>query len=104
VLDAAGNLYGATTAGGDGYGILFKLVAAASTGIYNEEILWSFDGTDGAIPSLYGSLSLDGAGNVYGTTVRGGSSEGICGGTDGCGVVYKVTPWQSSLRYAGETR
>jgi uncharacterized repeat protein (TIGR03803 family) len=92
VLDAAGNIYGTTGGGGSIYGSVFELVAGVSTGSYEEKVLWSFNGTDGANPSPYGSLSLDSAGNLYGTTVEGGSTEGVCGGTDGCGVVFKVTP------------
>jgi len=37
---------------------------------YRTKILWSFDGADGYQP--YSSLILDGAGNLYGTSMQGG--------------------------------
>lgn len=83
VLDAAGNIYGSTTAGGEyNAGIVFELAAPVGKGGYKENVLWSFTGTDGSQP--YGSLTLDGAGKLYATTLRGGSS--------GVGVVFEVTP------------
>ncbi len=84
VFDAAGNIYGTTEYGGvSGDGTVFELVAPAGKGhTYTEKILWSFDSTDGDHPE--GSLILDGAGNLYGTTSAGGS--------DGSGVVFEVTP------------
>jgi uncharacterized repeat protein (TIGR03803 family) len=52
-------------------------------------VLHSFTGkTDGAHPAL-GSVLRDAAGNVYGTTVAGGSSACPNGG---CGVVFKLAP------------
>jgi uncharacterized repeat protein (TIGR03803 family) len=45
-------------------------------------VLHAFDGTDGAIP--YARLLRDNAGNLYGTTYRGGTSN--------FGVVFKVDP------------
>jgi uncharacterized repeat protein (TIGR03803 family) len=83
VFDAAGNIYGTTTAGGkSGDGTVFELVALVGKGGYKEKILWNFNGTDGSQP--YDSLILDSAGNLYGTTVVGGDY--------GSGVVFEVTP------------
>jgi uncharacterized repeat protein (TIGR03803 family) len=88
VFDAAGNIYGTTFNGGkyDGPGLIggtvYKLVAPVGKGGYKERVLWSFNGTDGAGP--VGSLILDSAGNLYGTTQDGGL--GISG------VVFEVTP------------
>jgi uncharacterized repeat protein (TIGR03803 family) len=92
VFDAAGNIYGATLEGGraGGYGTVFELVVPAGKGNYTHKILWRFNGTDGDSP--YGGLILDSAGNLYGTTYRGGSLEGGCGGMAGCGVVFEITP------------
>lgn len=65
--DAAGNLYGFTTAGGVGAGTIYKLDAAG-----NETILYVFTGqADGAAPQ--GTPVLDAAGNIYGITEGGGS-------------------------------
>jgi uncharacterized repeat protein (TIGR03803 family) len=91
IQDAAGNLFGTTTAGGgnsnpscgsNGCGTVFKL---DNTG--HETVLYSFcsapNCTDGAAPQA--GLIHDAAGNLYGTTTLGGVNGG--GGT-----VFKVTP------------
>jgi uncharacterized repeat protein (TIGR03803 family) len=77
VRDAAGNVYGTTSAGGAfGHGTVFKV---DTTG--KESVLFSFTGgTDGGNP--YAGLIQDGAGNLYGTT--------IYGGTYGHGAVFKL--------------
>jgi uncharacterized repeat protein (TIGR03803 family) len=68
VLDAAGDLYGTTTIGGDFYGTIYKL---DNTG--NETVLYSFTGlADGGRPQA--ALVFDTAGNLYGTTFSGGDS------------------------------
>jgi uncharacterized repeat protein (TIGR03803 family) len=89
ILDAKGNLYGTTSAGGTtgtcngaGCGVVFKLDKRGK-----ETVLYSFTGgKDGANPEC--SLILDSQGNLYGTTVAGGTS-GTCNGA-GCGVVFKL--------------
>jgi|HubBroStandDraft_6_1064221.scaffolds.fasta_scaffold00025_2 uncharacterized repeat protein (TIGR03803 family) len=74
IFDAAGDLYGTTTAGGaDGRGTVFELTPTVSGG-WAEKILHSFNttpGVDGYTP--YGGLIFDTAGNLYGTTVTGGA-------------------------------
>src|SRR5580704_637570 len=68
LLDTNGNLYGTTNYGGaHGYGTVFKLTPSGT-----ETILHSFDvnGTDGAYPVA--SLVMY-KGNLYGTTVEGGT-------------------------------
>jgi uncharacterized repeat protein (TIGR03803 family) len=66
VLDKAGNLYGATSAGGPHFGILYKIDTSG-----NERVLYSFTGgTDGAYP--YAHLLVDTAGNLFGTASQGG--------------------------------
>jgi uncharacterized repeat protein (TIGR03803 family) len=83
VLDATGNIYGTTLYGGDnGYGSVFELVAPAGGGNYEEKVLLSFSGADGAYP--YGGLILGSAGNLYGMTTGGGAG--------GFGVVFEMTP------------
>ena len=81
MFDAAGNLYGTTSAGGGKLndGTVFEVMADGTK--YLETVLWSFNGTDGNLP--WDSLILDSAGNLYGTTVQGGSN--------GNGVVFEVT-------------
>ncbi len=74
-----GMIYGTTFSGGsNGYGAVFVL---SNAGVGNDFVLHSFDLSDGAYPQ--GDISLDGAGNLYGTAGQGGSSN--------CGVVYKMT-------------
>jgi uncharacterized repeat protein (TIGR03803 family) len=78
VLDAAGNLYGTTIYGGaSDYGTVFKV---DTTG--KETVLYSFTGIngDGAYP--FAKLLLDASGNLYGTTLEGG--------TLGYGTAFKL--------------
>ena len=77
IADAAGNLYGTTDSGGTfgTCGTVFKLDSAG-----NETVLHSFNCTDGR--SVWEPLVMDAAGNLYGTTPRGGKFDS--------GVVYKV--------------
>lgn len=88
VFDGAGNAYGTTVIGGNsGCGTIFKAVPAAH-GQWTVSTLWSFSCfNDGKNP--HGGVTLDGAGNMFGTTVAGGSG-GFCTG-DGCGVVFELT-------------
>jgi uncharacterized repeat protein (TIGR03803 family) len=98
-FDSAGNAYGTTVVGGDfGYGAVFELKRSGTK--FEEVTLYSFTGLgDGKNP--YGGVIFDAAGNLYGTTVAGGSG-GLCSG-DGCGVVYELVPtgngWKQSVIY-----
>jgi len=88
ILDAAGNLYGTTYYGGTyGGGTVFELSPSGT-----EKVLHNFNnnGTDGYGPS-YGVI-LDAGGNLYGTTVPGGTESGC--GTGGCGMVFELSPGQ----------
>jgi uncharacterized repeat protein (TIGR03803 family) len=89
VFGPDGLLYGTTQEGGaEGYGTVFSLQPPATACKsflcpWLETILYSFTGgTDGAYPA-YGNLVFDQAGNIYGTTYSGGSSDR--------GVVFKLT-------------
>lgn len=99
VFDSAGNVYGTTVVGGlYGCGAVFEL--SFSGGKWQETVLYSFD-CFGTGKNPYGGVTLDSAGNLYGTTVAGGSG-GECAG-DGCGVVYKLTQsgdtWSETVLY-----
>ncbi len=90
VMDQAGNLYGTTVNGGTyGYGTVFKLTPSGSG--WNYTALHNFSGgSDGAQP--YGPIVRDGNGNLYGTTFEGGMGPGCYVGSNGCGVVWEITP------------
>jgi uncharacterized repeat protein (TIGR03803 family) len=82
IWDAAGNLYG-TTSGAGIYqgGTVFELTPR--DGGWSEKTLHSFGhGTDGVAP--VSGLVMDGAGNLYGTT--------LLGGIHGLGIAFKVSP------------
>ncbi len=84
-LDAAGNIYGTTIAGGKyTHGTVFELVPVGKSG-HKETTLWDFNGTTG--DESLGSLILYN-GNLYGTAERGGAGAG----SEGDGVVFEVTP------------
>ena len=95
-----GALYGTTTNGGEyGDGTIFQLVR--QNGVWVENILHSFSGSDGAGP--VGGLIVDSAGNFYGTTKRGGV--GYCN-EKGCGTAFELSPpaapgdpWQETTLY-----
>lgn len=54
-----------------------------------ETTLHSFDFTDGAY-NTYSGLAFDAEGNLYGTTIYGGTS--TCNLVSTCGVVFELTP------------
>ncbi len=96
IRDAEGNLYGTTGAGGEipcgnygyGCGVVFKLNKAGK-----ETLLHTFTGgADGTAPS---GLTRDAAGNLYGTTIYGGTATGPCEinpTAAGCGTIFKLDP------------
>jgi uncharacterized repeat protein (TIGR03803 family) len=88
VMDSAGNLYGSTWLGGpQGAGIVFELSPPLVKGDpWTFSLLHSFGGSDLSSPEA--RLAIDKAGNLYGTTVSGGT--GACGG--GCGGVFQLAP------------
>jgi uncharacterized repeat protein (TIGR03803 family) len=95
-FDAAGNLYGTTFNGGTSdVGVVYQLVPTAS-GPWTENLLYTFTGGhDGEWPS--NRLAIDGAGNVYGTTLGGGVSTHF-----GFGTAFKIAPvngggWQYTM-------
>jgi uncharacterized repeat protein (TIGR03803 family) len=88
IMDAAGNLYGATNGGGQaGDGTVFQVSPA---GGWTETVLHSFDANDGSGPS--NGLVMDAAGNLYGTTNQGGNLGGLVCAPFGCGTVFEVSP------------
>ena len=100
ISDGQGNLFGITQNGGSascqrygpGCGTIFEL--KRSHGSWREIVLYSFPGgNSGDYPT---GLARDAAGNLYGTTFRGGSSD--------AGVVFKLShsagQWKESVLHA----
>jgi uncharacterized repeat protein (TIGR03803 family) len=89
VLDQAGNVYGATATGGSGEGgTVYEL--SPSGGGWNFSLLYSFTAS-GYDPGPLDTLTLDAAGNLYGTTYGGGAF--------GYGTVFKLTHNGGSWTY-----
>ena len=98
ILDKAGNLYGSTVFGGPlncasnavGCGTIYKL--SPGTKSWTFTTIHTFNYGDGAYPM--GSLIMDRAGNLYGSTNGGGS-------TYNGGVAFKLSPtragWNETL-------
>jgi len=87
--DTAGNLYGTTNTGGNyNLGSVFKLTAGKNN-TFTQKVIYSFKGyanKDGAYP-YYATVTVDAAGDVYGTTYQGGSS---AANNLNYGTVYKL--------------
>jgi uncharacterized repeat protein (TIGR03803 family) len=82
VWDSQGNLYGTTSEGGAGVGVIFKL-ARDGQGGWTEIVAYTFIGPpDGSL--AYNGMIGDGADHFWGTTVHGGE--------DDDGAVYQFTP------------
>ena len=81
MLDRAGNLYSTTYAGGTYQGgTVFELQSLGS--VWNFQTIYNFNANG---PSAGASaLVMDAAGNLYGTTAKGGAN--------GDGAVFKLTP------------
>jgi len=94
--DPSGNLYGATEGGGKGnLGVVFQLEHTSSG--WKEHVLHNFPAYtgDGFPPSS--GLTLDQAGNLYGTTLKGGNGGGF-------GTVFKLSRgtdgrWKETILY-----
>jgi uncharacterized repeat protein (TIGR03803 family) len=88
IFDGSGNLYGTTEFGGTGdctngfgCGTAFEL-SPSTGGAWTETIIHNFQGTDGW--EIHAGLTIDGAGNLYGTAVKGGTYDQ--------GTVYELSP------------
>ena len=79
VRDPKGNLYGTTSGNSEinDYGTVFKIDPAG-----HETVLHNLTSADGKYPQA--GVVLDAAGNIYGTTMVGGSFD--------FGTVFKITP------------
>jgi len=103
--DASGNLYGTTSEGGArGGGTVFELIHPSGGKGWKYRVLYNFCANEcagGETLSLVTPV-IDSAGNVYGTTVMGGSAD--------FGTVFKLTPnangkrWTNTILYNFCTR
>jgi uncharacterized repeat protein (TIGR03803 family) len=99
IFDSAGNLYGTAGGGANEAGLVFQLTPTAQ-GLWTFNDLHDFrDSPDGA--NAADGLTMDTAGNLYGVTLLGGSSE------PGNGTVFEVQPpatqggsWTESVLYS----
>jgi hypothetical protein len=97
--DGAGNYYGTTYGGGIfGFGTVFEL-SPSSGGGWTETVLYNFTGAaDGSEPAS--SLVRDSGGNLYSSTVAGGS---YCQ-PYGCGVIFELSKsgsqWNETVLYS----
>jgi hypothetical protein len=103
ISDSSGNLYGATNAGGTHFddGTVFKLTQQLD-GTWTEQQLYAFSSSYGIW--VKGTLTLDSAGNVYGTTLLGGNGSSCEDSGTGCGNIFELSPvptggWTYSLLY-----
>jgi hypothetical protein len=104
IIDQEGNLYGATTLGGNGpcillgspagCGIVYEMSPPTQKGgQWTETILYNFQGgNDGYFP--IGDLVFDKHGNLFGATDFGGGKGTTCNPYYGgnCGTVFKLSP------------
>jgi uncharacterized repeat protein (TIGR03803 family) len=95
VFDRTGNLYGTTRFADYGNpGAVFEL-KPNSKGGWAESLLYVFNGNDGSLP--YAGLTVDKAGNLYGTTSQGGANN--------AGTAFRLTlrrdgSWTESALYS----
>ena len=91
VLATNGVLYGTASYSGvaNASGVVFQLTPPAqSGGASTETVLHTFPGFKGDGTTPASTLAVDQNGNLYGTTVFGGSTACYLG----CGTIFKVTP------------
>ena len=93
IVNSAGNLYGTTEIGGaNGLGTVFEVSPSGTK--WKEKVLHSFGGSDD-LSSPNSALTMDASGNLYGTSVSGG--------TLGRGGVFELKPsgggWQEAIVY-----
>jgi uncharacterized repeat protein (TIGR03803 family) len=89
LMDSVGNLYGGMAPGQYKYGAVAEL--SPGSGGWTYTALYSFCilrcGYSPPAPPIW-----DGKGNLFGTTTDGGISQPACWTSNGCGVIFEMTP------------
>jgi uncharacterized repeat protein (TIGR03803 family) len=106
VFDTSGNLYGTTNRGGSsGDGTVFELTPSGDS--WNETVLYSFACCSGDAFEPVAGVYLDASGNIYGTTLWGGTGGGADGCDNegmGCGAFFELTHsssgWTETVPYS----
>jgi uncharacterized repeat protein (TIGR03803 family) len=94
IFDQSGNMYGTTSVGGTGNGVVYEMMGSGNN--WTEQPLYAFAGSpDGANP--YHGVIFDSTGNLYGTTAEGGAT--------GNGAVFELSPngsggWTEQVLYS----
>ncbi len=86
IFDGAGNLYGTTTGNIPNGSAVFELMPNKRGGWTTKVLHYFNTSADGVSPQA--GVIFDKAGNLYGTTLGGGSDSCFLG----CGVVFELTP------------
>jgi uncharacterized repeat protein (TIGR03803 family) len=100
-LDATGDIFGTTIGGGTKFaGLVYELTKSGVK--WSETVLYNFGGAPDGTDS--NGVTFDAKGNLYGTTMGGGSG---CN-NPGCGIVYELTPqttppWKETVLYNFES-
>jgi hypothetical protein len=66
----------------------YAFAAAPAVQAQTFQVIHTFTGPDGAAPN--NGLTIDAAGNLYGTATEGGSYGDNCVGSGGCGTVFRL--------------
>lgn len=96
ILDRQGNLFGAAFGGVNDAGNIFELTPRQ--GSWSFHVIHTFTGgPDGGSPPTGSEPAVDGLGNLYGTTISGGSYN--------YGTVYRLAPvgqgkWKETVLHA----
>ncbi len=90
IFDGAGNLYGAAGSAGTNLdGAAYELTP--TNGVYSFSTLYEFSGSRSGFQPPYGALTIDAAGNLYGTWPNSGVHQ--------LGSVFKLTPTNGGWTY-----
>jgi uncharacterized repeat protein (TIGR03803 family) len=94
IADPSGNFFGTMMGSSTEKGGVFELKYSDGSWMWNSVYTFSVNNGGSA-----GALIMDSAGNLYGTTIEGGSNPlGQC--SNGCGTIFKLTPSGGNWTYS----